>query len=283
MDMLFIGGTGRCGTNVAKELMTLHPNAFSIPFELRMLIDENGLCDFYRCVKELWTPQKIHIKFEKMKNMLYDLGESGTIHYKDWNLAQDAFPTYFDDFEQFLGDLPNMEFDGYWIWMKARGTIPIVLADPPRVADKIRTFFTGLLEDCTFRAEQTLYVDDGTFNMTYSHILAEIFPKAKFLHMYRKADQVIGSMIHQRWCPNTVEDTISWYIDIHKHMERSMSHVDKDRILHINMDDMLRTPISSLKKICDLVDLDIPEKFLSDISTFDLTEKHEYHFETKKL
>jgi hypothetical protein len=47
VKMILIGGTGRSGTSIVKEILANHPDASSLPFEYRFIIDPDGLADFY--------------------------------------------------------------------------------------------------------------------------------------------------------------------------------------------------------------------------------------------
>ena len=54
--MILVGGTGRCGTSILKEILATHPNAASLPFEYRFIIDPDGIIDFYASYTATWSP-----------------------------------------------------------------------------------------------------------------------------------------------------------------------------------------------------------------------------------
>jgi len=283
MKILFIGGTGRCGTNVAKYLLDLHRDVFSFPFEIRFLIDDDGLCEFYRCVRELWTPQKIQVRSERLKMFLHSLGTKGHEgRYKDWDLSRDAFEKYYQRVGEFLGELESFSFDGFWDWMRDEGEISYVRPRPDVVRRTIKKFFHTLLLDVVEQRgldpDRAVYVDDGTYNMFYVHILQEIFPTARFLHMTREPVQVIGSMMDSGWCPSDASQAAKWYVDSWNEIKRSMGKADMDRCMELELRTLVTSPVEMLKKICQLVGLDMNPEFIEKINSFDLSKMRTYKF-----
>lgn len=271
---------------MAKYLLELHKDTFSFPFEIRFLIDDDGLCEFYRCVEGLWTPQKIHIRFERLKKFLLAIGtRSDEGRYQDWNLSNDAFPKYYQRVEEFIEELKSFSFDGFWDRMKVRGDIPYVRPHPETVRKVIRKFFLTLLSDVALSRGlvpgRAVYVDDGTYNMFYAHILQKIFPTASFLHMTREPVQVIGSMMDSRWCPSTPSQVARWYVDSWNEIKRLMEGVDMSRSLELELEVLVATPLRMLEKICGMVGLDMDDEFIEKVRSFDLSKMRTYKYSEK--
>ncbi len=283
MKMLFIGGTGRCGTNVTKYLMDLHPDTFSFPFEIRLLIDEDGLCEFYRNVKEYWTPQKIHIRFQRMKKFLYNLGEKGKEgRYQGWNLSNDAFPKYYFRVDEFLKELETFSFEGFWDWMPEKGSIPYVSPKTEKVRIAIRKFFLKMLNDVVeergLNRETAVYVDDGTYNMFYASILNELFPESVLLHMIREPTQVIGSMMDSVWCPGDAGECSIWYVDSWNGIKDILEQIPEEVLLEMNMEELIEEPLKNIEMICSALGIPLESKFKKKILEFDLSRQRKYNF-----
>ena len=56
VPILLIGGVGRSGTNLLKEILSLHSDVFSLPFETRFTIDPDGVVPTYIALKKSWSP-----------------------------------------------------------------------------------------------------------------------------------------------------------------------------------------------------------------------------------
>ena len=41
-NILFVGGVGRSGTSVTRQVLGLHPQVANLPFEYRFIIDPDG-------------------------------------------------------------------------------------------------------------------------------------------------------------------------------------------------------------------------------------------------
>ena len=49
---IFIGGTGRSGTTILKKVLQQHSNIVTIPNELRIIIDPDGILDLFNALTE---------------------------------------------------------------------------------------------------------------------------------------------------------------------------------------------------------------------------------------
>ncbi len=277
LNAFFIGGTGRCGTNLVREMLALNEKVFSPPFEIRLFIDPDGLVDLYSYVKSSWSPQSIQIKLERVRKFVLSLaarGEEGD-RYVDWELEK-LFPDYTRKSEEFISKLIDYEFEGYWHRMKERGTILYTSYDIESVRSVIREYIIALLSDVI--AKEMFYVDDGTYNLFYAPGLSEILPEAKFLHMKRDPLQVIGSMKNDGWCPNDAGDVALWYADSLNRIEEQLKLIHKDNLLVVHLEELRTEPLKELGKICDFIGLEMDDPYIEEIGKFDLSKYRLYSF-----
>jgi len=277
LNAFFIGGTGRCGTNLVRELLALNEKVFSPPFEIRLFIDPDGLVDLYSYVKSSWTPQSIQIKLERVRKFVFSLAAKGAEgeRYVDWELEK-LFSDYKKKSEEFISKLIDFEFEGYWHRMKDRGTIPYTSYDIESVRNVIREYIISLLEDVINK--DMFYVDDGTYNLFHAPGLSEILPEAKFLHMKRDPLQVIGSMKNDGWCPSNAGDVALWYGDSLNRIEEQLSLIPQDKLLVVNLEELRTEPMGEMKKICDFIGLRMDDPYIEEIGKFDLSRYRLYTF-----
>jgi len=277
LNAFFIGGTGRCGTNLIREMLALNEKVFSPPFEIRLFIDPDGLVDLYSYVKSSWSPQSIQIKLERVRKFVLSLAAKGEVgeRYLDWELEK-LFPDYTRKSEEFISKLIDYEFEGYWHRMKERGNILYTSYDIESVRSVIRDYIIALLDDVIVK--EMFYVDDGTYNLFYAPGLSEILPEAKFLHMKRDPLQVIGSMKNDGWCPNNAGDVALWYADSLNRIEEQLKLIDEDKLLVVHLEELRTEPLKELTKICDFIGLKMDDPYIEEIGKFDLSKYRLYSF-----
>ena len=73
MKLAFIGGTGRCGTSITRELLGKSPEVSVLPFEHRILIDPDAPIDILNSLDLYRDPFKIDIALKRMISHLESL------------------------------------------------------------------------------------------------------------------------------------------------------------------------------------------------------------------
>ena len=80
MRTILIGGTGRCGTNLLKNIFTNHSNTVTLPFEQRFFIDPDGIIDTYSSLKNIWSPFIADKKIKRLEKLLNEVSRDKNIH-----------------------------------------------------------------------------------------------------------------------------------------------------------------------------------------------------------
>ncbi len=266
MKSVWIGGTGRCGTNLLKNLLNLSQETYSFDFEIRFIIDPDGLIDFYSYVKSAWSPQGVQIKLDRLDKLLFDLSERGG-NYPDWELDE-HIPNFSKLSKEYIDSLSDISFKGKWIRMGEENTIRYTRPMLDNIRKLTREYIENLLDT------GKVYVDDGTYNLLYAHLIQEILPESKFIHMKRDPVQTIGSMLNQKWCPNDIDDVAIWYYDTYSRVTHSLSQVDEKKVLTIRMEELIQRPEDIMDKVCDFIGITkIPAE---KINAFDLSKAKKY-------
>lgn len=216
MNIIFVGGTGRCGKSIVAEALARHPDAYKPPFELRFITDPDGLVDTYVTWKYCWTPYIADVKLGRLIGLLADVGFSfpdGDSRYKDWALS-----TLFSEwriasvemYEQ-LGKMVTLK----WVGESCKGASFIhTRRDPELVRQAIGAFlhrlFTSLAQ---WKDVHTLILDE-TWAPMQGQYIKEMLPEAKIVWVWRDPIDTVASMIEQPWCPKDPVKAAQWVKDI---------------------------------------------------------------------
>ena len=70
VEFVLICGTGRCGTNIVKEVFSVHSSVITLPFEQRFINDPDGIIDFYNSFSASWSPYIADRKIKRLEALL---------------------------------------------------------------------------------------------------------------------------------------------------------------------------------------------------------------------
>ena len=114
-NVIFIGGSGRSGTNILRKLLSNHSQVASLPFEYRFIIDPDGIVDFYNSFTSNWSPYYSDVKIKRLNIFLINLAEKNNTksNYIDWELSK-YFPHYIENVQKLISNLKSFEYDGLW-------------------------------------------------------------------------------------------------------------------------------------------------------------------------
>lgn len=269
---VFIGGTGRCGTNIMKDALSLHPKVASHPFEYRFILDPDGIIDFYSTALNCWSPYIIDQKLHRLESFLMILAkryEEKEI-YVDWELNK-HLPGYERAVRELLDKLVDIRYSGthyglkgvrdlYFMGYKTKKKLSKILGD------FIRLLIFGYLE----REGKEIYVEDNTFNLLFVKELLELLPDAKFIHMVRDPRDVIASLSKQRWAPKDYVQAAQWYRDVINRINVIKKEVPCDSVLTVDLYDLVDDTENTVKDVCVFIGTSFSDKMLE----IDLSKSH---------
>ena len=88
MKTIFIGGSGRCGTKLLRDILGKHSKITALPFPTRFTIDPDGLVDTYKALTTgAWSPYIAGVKLSRMDDLFAALGIKDNVKYPDYGLA----------------------------------------------------------------------------------------------------------------------------------------------------------------------------------------------------
>jgi len=293
-QVLLIGGSGRSGTNILKEIFRGHPDAFGFPFETRFTVDPDGIAATYSLLKSGWTPLTSEAALNRLASLLSRLGRRSLADslalfaesflrtaglqgnfraYKEWEL-QRHFPRYQELTDNLLAELRFLKYRG--TWAGAPGTFSFgeravsCPACDPGVEQAFRTYLTDLHFGVLEKKGSRYYVDDNTFNILFASELLQLLPNARLVHVVRDPRDVVASYLKQRWTPNTLQEAVAYYKAIMRRWESVRTSLPDRRFIEVRLEDLCLNPRRVLNDICAFCGLDFVESLLE----FDLTKSN---------
>jgi hypothetical protein len=208
MKVICIGGTGRCGTNLLKEILSKHPDVYALPFEHRITVDPDGIYDFYRQCKTSWTPYLMDVRLRRLEALLNN-------KYEGWELEK-WFPKYKSRVKELFKELCEFRYAGEW---PGNRTGIIYYAGPasmkPLLRSTLMRFLKDIIGDLLISKNKSVFVEDNTWNILYIDEILELMPSyVKIVHIHRNPRKVIDSFTRQRWMPSDKEQASRIFLDL---------------------------------------------------------------------
>lgn len=294
-DIVFIGGTGRCGTNISKAVLTHHPQVISLPFEYRFIIDPDGLVDFYRGFTAAWSPFLADRRLKRLKQLLTNLAGEPFLHrlagsvlrgldptgktfsprqYHGWSLAR-HLPNYRQHVQSLMDRLIDFTFSAAWVGTESYAFQAEVYHASARSSTELARilgdFIRNVIGDLLAQAGKSHFVEDNTWNILFGRELLDLVPSARILHVYRDPRDVVASMMQQRWAPNDVAQAAEWYKDIIQHWFRVREALPSESYFEYSLESLVNETERVLRDICSFTDLAFHPALLQT----DLSQSHQ--------
>jgi hypothetical protein len=239
--VIFIGGSGRCGTTLIAELLDLHPDVASI-FEVHSLVF------LLKCIKNNVVPGGglLESQHEAIRHALLPSTEY------NWRLT---------------------EVEAAFAWDKI--LIKGLKSGEPLITATRR--WLGYLHRLQMLRDGSRYIAHKTPALAlYLPELKLLQPEAHFIHILRKPQDVILSYLEQDWGPDSLAEGIDWYCDrvgaVLEARERFPNYIE------IRFEDLVSAPSRILREIQETVGIeDATEIILSnDLIDFEKITRREH-------
>lgn len=270
-SVVFISGTGRCGTNIMREILSRHPKVSSHPFAYKFIVDPDGLVDFYNTATHSWSPYIIDSKLRRLETFLKALAKRGDDKeiYTDWELNE-YFPNYEECVDKLLGELIDFKYVGvhhglpherdiYFMGYRRRSELANILGG----------FIMDVINSHLVEVDKEIYVDEGTHSLLFAYELLEFLP-TKFIHMTRTPMDVIASLSNQRWVPKDKVKAAKWYKSVMNGLKNIIYSLPRETITTVDLYDLIDNPREVLTNVCDFMGLPFSERMLG----VDLSKSH---------
>ncbi|OGV57366.1 MAG: hypothetical protein A2X49_01050 [Lentisphaerae bacterium GWF2_52_8] len=292
--IVLIGGTGRSGTNVTKEIFSRHPEVATLPFEHRFVIDPDGIVDFYQSYSGAWSPFMADKKLRRFERYMTSLAHEPGIQriignivrkfnrdgkklsprsYHGWNLDE-HFPGYSEELSVMMGKLREFSFPGCWPGMDSyTRNAHLSYGRPlskPELAQILGAFLNNVLASLLEKRGKSVFVEDNTWNILFAQELHELMPQAKMLHIVRDPRDVVCSFLKQRWCPSSLTQATAYYQGIASRWLEIKKGLAPGFCMEIKLEDIVAQPEPVLRNICEFLSL----PFAPELLSVDLSKSH---------
>lgn len=292
--IIFIGGTGRCGTSISKELLAKHPQVATLPFEYRFIIDPDGIVDFYRSYTAAWSPYLADKRLKRLERLLNTLAGEPPLHrlvgnllrrlnrdgeilsprrYHGWNLNA-HLPNFKQYSQELIAELSEFSFSACWVGTDSYSYRPQVFHVGPRSEGELAPILGGFIQrvinDLLTKHGRKLYVEDNTWNVLFARELVQLVPQAKILHIYRDPRDVVASFIQQRWSPSDPRQAALWYKSLMTHWFTVRADLSPESYYEYSLESLVNSTEQVVKEICRFTGIPYDPVLL----TTDLSKSH---------
>lgn len=220
-QIIFVGGTGRCGKSVVAECLAQHPDAFKLPFELRFLTDPDGIIDFYTSSQASWSPFLMDKRIKRLGQLLKRLAYSAGDKYANWRLRR-HLPRWNEHMEGLMHSLYDFSYAGTWFGVENARMYHAGPTNKEDLACVLGAFVETVIKDLLETNDKSIFISDDTWSVLFAKELSELLPQAKFIHVYRDPRDVVNSMSKQRWCPSDLAQAARYYISLMESIDETL-------------------------------------------------------------
>ncbi len=253
---VFIGGTGRSGTTVLGDLLNEHSLVrTSNPTEIKFLANRGGFLD---------------VIFGSMNSQIENRQKISIFHYRTYReRAQKELLQRSERFDEFANkiwekwweiDAPAPHGPGLHVGIDKKDLQRLldnysknIKRNPIQQARKFMESFISLQKD---HKGENYWVETTPMNISYSHRLIKLFPKAKFIVIRRDPRDVIASLLTKDWGPSTPLEGIEWIEARLRSDNDALRAVAPNQVLVIHLEDLVtNSPEETYLKVLDFLQL----------------------------
>lgn len=271
MRTIFIGGSGRCGTKLLRDVLGKHSKITALPFPTRYTIDPDGLVDTYKALTTgAWSPYIAGVKIKRLWNMLVSVSPNIVPYF----VCQDALP-HLDRLVQYR---TNANWSGGKWWGLADRNADIAKI----LGDIMRQITVAVLD----KHGGEIFVDHNTWNPLFTPELMELCPDSVHVHVYRDPRDVVDSMSGQRWCPDDKLQCAMMYSSVMEQIETAhritagrytIEHIgddpfemakallEKPHFSEVEFENFVKYPGNVAEGICNMLDIEYEPAMLEPI------------------
>jgi len=275
-----IGGSGRSGSTILGKIFASHPDLIDFP-ESRILIDPDGLVEFYASLDKSWSPYAADRRLRRLEKLLRVCGKRkfvlkyavrvlqiiglenvSPIRLRPSYLGTELekiIPGYSAMVDDLMNELITFTYRGAWVGMPAFGNRTVRFCKPDgkdAIRQSICQFYNEIFRRRREQVGGTKFFEKNTFSILFFDQIRELFPGVRLVHIYRDPRDVVSSYMKQEWSPGNVGEAALWYKGILSQWNKVRARVPEDSYIEISLEAMVANPQLELRRICKFWDIE---------------------------
>lgn len=292
---IFIGGTGRSGTSLLKEILNSHADGIAIPVELRIITDPGGLLDLISALGCNWSPYRADFAIHEFRKLVENTVT--TSHLKSFvahflmsiGMAPAKYATlgvgdyfghehYRHSLNRFLDQVVLFHSSGRW-----HGSPPYrfksVIEEAGPMADAKASeiaadFISALYANVQGGKNARFWIDDTPFNILEADRLFRLFPNSFLINVYRHPMDVVASHMERVWGSNQLEAIVRRIANVYRRWFDIRSQLAPSQFTEIKLEDALLDPEKEITHLCHQIGIETDEGLLEGLQIFDAEKAH---------
>lgn len=274
-SVCLIGGSGRSGTTILREIFAKHPDVVTVG-EMRFLTDPDGVLDFFGTFISSWDPYLYDLRVRRLIVLLQAIGRRRPFMRKVWLRINnrlgmskrfpfifvpryvdvclvDDCPDYFKLVDQLAHKLIDFTYSGRWIGsqlLERNALIYRASLSKAELTEIFAGFVMAVVESVGKKRGATHFIDDTPWNFLHFRRIFELLPEARLVHIYRDPRDVVASFTHQRWSPSDPTHAALWYKGIMQRWCTVRESLPSGSFLEVSLENLVSNPRPMLEGIC---------------------------------
>lgn len=273
--VIFSGGPGCSGTGVLRRALGQHKDIATIPKELRLLVDPDGILPFLQTVQTGWSPINYDRAVTRLEMLLRAfahrlpvtafvsdiqrrigldrlLGRNLLRRYVNFDLA-----AYCPDYERLvdalIDQLTAFRYQASWEGMP-------FLADrqmrhgPARSRSELLAILRDFIERFAISVAtaqgKRVYLDGNDWNVLWFDQLRELVPGSKIVCILRDPRDMTATHMRRRYAPSDLEQAAQYVRDIMNRWWCVRDALPPDDFIEVTLEDLVDNKEATLRRAC---------------------------------
>jgi hypothetical protein len=282
LKAIFIGGTGRSGTSILKTVLQQHSKIVTIPNELRIIIDPDGILDLLSALTERWSVNRADVAIDRFDRLISKCCKASFVlhiirrleSHKNWLLTKQGYYRVLSGFgdkyvrsrtEKLMRELIFRRSKSQLIHSPSLQLRPTIYEAGPfdreELIELLQIYINDLYSNVANSGE-TCWLDDTPLNILHATELSELFKDMKLIHIYRDPLDVVSSYFTKIWGGDEWKTTARRVAGIYGQWHRVCRRLSSKQFIEISLEKLSANPKANLQRICDHIGVEFEERLL---------------------